>query len=443
MAPPLTETERTLLEDAYFKNKSVFGYGRDRVYKWLQAKYGDKLTISRRQVMDWLNSNELNQLFHDNKNKSKEVQTTRTTAPYKVVEIDLADMRSKEVNGYNWLLNGIDVFSKRAYSVPLKRKDDKLVLASLKILLKQMKQKPKTLRSDNGSEFINENVKTYLKSQKIRQVFGKAQQPQSQAQVERLNGILKRVIEQYKTQFDDSDWVKNIKQIVRSYNDTWQRTIDMSPLEAEKEENWETVRSKLYKKPRKKNERGIAKVFEVGDKVRLSQENIELSKSFRNYTREMYTIAKVFQPRSDSTLMATYQVKDADGDLIKEKLPHKLLLKVDKVNNPVKEPQKFRIRRIERPIRVKDGRQYKQYYEVAWVGYPKRSDNTLEPADVIQNDSPKAVQEYVRSKGEMQWSGTPVVNIRHINTWRNNLSSSTGAKGKKRGKSKGKNTTAS
>ena len=345
MAPPLTPEQRKLLEDAYFKNKSVFGYGRDRVYKWLQNKYGDDLTISRRQVMDWLNSNELNQLFHDNKNKKKEVQTTRTTGPYKVVEVDLADLRNKSVNGYNWLLNGIDVFSKVAYSVPVKRKEDTLVLTAMGKLLGQMRQRPATIRSDNGSEFINEKITAFFKRRGIRQVFGKPQSPQSQAQVERLNGIFKRIIEQYKTQFDDSDWVKNIEKIRSSYNNTWQRTIDMTPREAEKAGNKEKALQN-NDRPRK-NQKKITTVFDVGDKVRLAVKNVELSKSFRNYTRDIFTIAKVFRPQSDSTLMATYQVKDKDGKLIKERLPHKLLLRVKDVNktttyNPIQEPEKQR-----------------------------------------------------------------------------------------------------
>jgi len=74
--------------------------------------------------------------------------------------MDLVDLQKFQIRGYKYLFNAIDMSSRFIYSVALKNKTDAEVLNGFKKIYNEAK--PKALRSDNGSEFINQKFKEYL-----------------------------------------------------------------------------------------------------------------------------------------------------------------------------------------------------------------------------------------------------------------------------------------
>jgi len=68
---------------------------------------------------------------------------------------DLKDMQSlaKEHDGYKYLLNVIDLFSKTAYSIPLKSKSSEVIIDAFERLYTN--RRPNKLSTDQGSEFIS------------------------------------------------------------------------------------------------------------------------------------------------------------------------------------------------------------------------------------------------------------------------------------------------
>ena len=87
----------------------------------------------------------------------------------------LADLSSlsKYNDKYRYLLNVIDIFSRYAWSVPLKDKTGTSIKAAIKYLFRN--RKPVTIQSDKGTEFVNTTVRRYLKSQDVN--FHTAQIP--------------------------------------------------------------------------------------------------------------------------------------------------------------------------------------------------------------------------------------------------------------------------
>jgi len=75
----------------------------------------------------------------------------------KIWSADLMDKSylSKQNNGYKYLLNVIDLFSKYVYSIPLKSKSQHEVASAFAKLF--LKHKPDKLWTDQGSEFINKS----------------------------------------------------------------------------------------------------------------------------------------------------------------------------------------------------------------------------------------------------------------------------------------------
>ena len=111
------------------------------------------------------------------------------TTPNKILAMDLVNMEKFQVKGYKYLFNAIDMSSRFVYSVALKNKSDAEVLKGFKKIYNQ--SKPRAVRSDNGSEFINKKFTDYLEKNGIKQILAEAGKPQSNGMIERANATIK------------------------------------------------------------------------------------------------------------------------------------------------------------------------------------------------------------------------------------------------------------
>ena len=380
------------LKELYYEKKMTFG--RDRIFQYLQDNWNKKASIeeriSRRQVMEWLKDQELAQLYKSKKKQKGDIARTVMNAPFKQIGIDLVDMSTKEYKGMKWILTGIDLFSKKGYAIALKDKESKTVTNGFLKLLKTMKKKPSTIRSDNGSEFIGKPFVDMMKKQDIKHIFSKAESPQSNGQVENFNKILKRLIAMNMTQHNDSDWAGMIKTLLTAYNSTESRVTKRTPneIEDESQKSNETVKKNIQKEVNKKNENETNKPKYIkGDKVRITLENIGKSKSFRNWSDEIYTVNRVNKATSGNVYKSSYQLRDPDNKVINKKFFENELQRIDKVEGAIKEPKKFIISSLVKPYVNKNG---DRFFEVRWKGYSAK-DNTLEPYEQLKIDVPKMV----------------------------------------------------
>lgn len=80
------------------------------------------------------------------------------------LQADLIEMQQFKLknHGYRYILIAIDVFSKRAYAVPLKDKTAKSTADGMEIILKQVGQPIRNLQTDDGKEFFNRTMKRLL-----------------------------------------------------------------------------------------------------------------------------------------------------------------------------------------------------------------------------------------------------------------------------------------
>jgi len=67
-APPPSASAIQLLQDLYYNKQ--FTFGRDKLYQYIRENHED-VKVSRRQVWDWLKSQEIHQLNNNHK-KNKE-----------------------------------------------------------------------------------------------------------------------------------------------------------------------------------------------------------------------------------------------------------------------------------------------------------------------------------------------------------------------------------
>lgn len=375
MAPLLTKEEEEQLKKIYYDDSNLFG--RDKLFSLIQKK---DLDISRRQIMDWLKKQEIHQLYYPKK-EIKNIRGTVLSKPLKQIGIDLIDMQNLEYNSFKYILTAIDLFSKKAWAMPLKNKMDKTVKIAMEKIIKKIPDDIGSIRSDNGSEFISNEFKELLKKYNIKQVLSSPSLPQSNGEVEKFNGTLKRLINKYLKINNTIDWVSDLDKLVDNYNNVDHDITKTAPNDVI-EKTFRKIKKRIEKSVLPKNE--TKELLNVSDKVRI---RIEDPKNKTNWSKKIYVIERVFKPKKIFTV-PTYKLKNDT-----KRYTQNELLYVPAVENEFDEAEKFEISKIVRP-HINDG---ELYYEVRWKGY-KNSDNTLESRKNLLEDAPKLLRKYEKNK---------------------------------------------
>ena len=104
------------------------------------------------------------------------------------IQFDLVDLTRYQVENeqYCWLLNIIDVFSKYAYSVPMKNKNGDTVKKKLEKYC-SLFGFPKIVQSDNGMEFSNKIISNFWKTNFVLEKHSKPRHLQANGQIEPNN----------------------------------------------------------------------------------------------------------------------------------------------------------------------------------------------------------------------------------------------------------------
>ena len=221
-------------------------------------------------------------------------------------QADLVDMRNYKDRGYNYILTVIDVFSKFAWAIPIKRKTGEEISQAFRELFKE--RRPSKLHTDKGLEFINRLTKQLLKEQEVHWF---ATENETKAQVvERFNRTLKtRMWKVFTQRSSTKDWVSLLPDLLYNYNTSRHRSIGMTPTEASQKENEATVYRALFPKEIQKSQKPK---FKVGDHVRITVKRKDFRKGYRpNFTQERFVIKEVLD-----TDPVTYRIAALDGEEI-------------------------------------------------------------------------------------------------------------------------------
>ena len=376
MSPPLTTNHLKILNKEFYENLNFFG--RDKLFNILRNKYGDG-SPSRRQVADFLKNQEVNQLYSPSKGTAKTFKSSMTT-PNKILAMDLVNMEKFQVRGYKYLFNAIDMSTRFNYSVALKNKTDAEVLNGFKKIYNVAK--PKAIRSDNGSEFINKKFTDYLEKNGIKQILAEAGKPQSNGMIERANATIKEFIQKSIEINPKFDWAKSLDKLIENINNSNHRITGFTPNEIQTafKNDDNVILDSAHDKELKIKKKNISKeVFDKGDLVRRHQPS---DKTRQVWSNEIYEIERVYKPKK------SYSVYEYKLEGLPDRFKEEELLKiVGEPQNKIQKVQKFVISKLIKPV-IKDN---KEYYEVQWKGYRER---TLEPRDVLLEDVPKMVNQY-------------------------------------------------
>jgi hypothetical protein len=217
-------------------------------------------------------------------------------------QIDLVEMHkyARENKGFNYILTGIDVFSKFGFAVPVKNKTGKDVTAAFKKVLLDMKRTPKNIHSDLGKEFYNSTFQDLMKKYSINHYSTFSNQKSFFC--ERLNRTLKEIMYREFTVQGSYKWLNLLSRVVQFYNNRKHRTIGMKPADVQKKDE-KYLLDNVYKT--EKRYRKMPK-FRVGDSVRVSKQKTVFTKGYtQSWSNEVFTIRKV-----QNTIPPTYLLND-------------------------------------------------------------------------------------------------------------------------------------
>jgi hypothetical protein len=181
------------------------------------------------------------------------------------------------------------VYSKYAWVVPIKQKTAHDVTDAMEKILKEGRV-PVKLQTDKGKEFLNSKFQKLLKENKIR--FFTCNNPEIKCSiVERFNRTIKSRIWRYFTEKGTYKYLDTLPEVVEAYNNSYHRSIKMTPTQASRDENFNKVNKNLYGHLKL---RPSPAVFKIGDFVRLNKTKKFFEKGYLpNWTQEMFKITSV------------------------------------------------------------------------------------------------------------------------------------------------------
>lgn len=146
-----------------------------------------------------------------------------------IFQVDLADMSdiSTTNNNYKWILCVIDVFTRKAYVMPLKNKTSANVTAGMKQILN--KSTPLIINCDNGSEFTSSEFKTLAKDHNIDVRYVPVGDHHKLAIIDRFIRTLRTMINNYQTAYNTTKYITVLDKLVKNYNNSYHSGIKGIP----------------------------------------------------------------------------------------------------------------------------------------------------------------------------------------------------------------------
>ena len=139
----------------------------------------------------------------------------------------------------------IDHFSKYGWIAVLSDKSATIVLRAIKACI-ATHGKPEYLQTDNGSEFVNEELKMYLSKNRIHHIRGSPYHPQSQGAVEAFNRTVQNYLYLAKDMNEDEFILEDsILDFLLYYNKRVHTTTRYSPYDIMEKKSDEKTMKKV------------------------------------------------------------------------------------------------------------------------------------------------------------------------------------------------------
>lgn len=220
-----------VLRDLYYSPKT--GYrSTDHLYELAKSENPD---ITRNYVREWLQKQHTFSK-HKRWNNPKHYRKTFVWDLGEQIQLDLITFlakHSEENDGYKYIIMGIELLSRFAISIPVRKKEGKVMKEGIIEFLQKFKDRfhgyPKLIQFDEGSEFLNKDVIPVLKEHDI--TYFSTSSARKASIVERLNRTIKEKILKMFDRNGNHDWLSYLNDLVENYNTQDNRSIGTKPID--------------------------------------------------------------------------------------------------------------------------------------------------------------------------------------------------------------------
>lgn len=333
-----------ILKNIYYNFEHPASYGG-------VAKLSKASGVSQKKTKEWL-------MTQDTYSLHKPIRLNfprRKVLSYgigELIQCDLIDLSkfAKQNNNYRYLLTAIDVFSKKSYAIPLKKKNADSLVEAFKKLFRQTKTII-NLQTDEGGEFYSRKVKSLFKREGIHH-YSSHSEFKSQV-AERFNKTLRNKLHRIFTHRGSYKYIDVLDKVLKSYNESVHRSTGYAPnhVTAELEP---VIFTKLY------SYHPVTQyTFNLGDQVRITKAKTTFRRGYLpNWSEEVFKVYKRYP-----TSPPTFILKDLSGEIVKGRFYAHELQKI------IKDGDSYW--RVERVLQTR-GRGVNKEYFIKWKGFSSK-----------------------------------------------------------------------
>jgi len=300
------------------------------VEKLYQAARNKDPSITRGEVEEYLSAQNPYTLHRRVVRKFKRNPIV-ASHPEEMIQADLIDVQkyAKENDGYKYILTIIDVFSKRAFAIPLKSKTGPEVARAFRNVFQIFV--PEKLQTDAGKEFLNIHVQNILKEYHVF-YYTATNEITKCAVVERFQRTLLSRLHKYFTASRTTRYIDVLDDFLKTYNNTKHSSIGMTPKQVN-EHNTSEVFFRLYgaKDKRELLKKRLLRLDKIhqGDTIRIPTYKDPFRKGYRTtFSDTLYKVENI-TPGDHHPM---YSLKEKGGKRLKGRYyPYE----VQKISNSV------------------------------------------------------------------------------------------------------------
>ena len=275
---------------------------------------------------------------------------------------DLVDVvkYSRMNKGYKYIFTNIDIFSKYAWSFPIKSK----IISDIKPCFQKnfKERKPKFIWSDKESSFFSKemlkffedhNIKIYYTNSNLKAVV-----------TERFNRTLRELMMKKFVKNNNTIWYNILPKLINFYNNRYRNTIKNKPININKS-NEKYIKYTIYKY----NITNKIPEFKINDIVRISLKRRELfDKPSDNikWSEELFKIHSI-----NKSNVITYNITDMNNEII-QRIFYEKELQLSKM----KEDDLYIIEKIIKKVGDR--------YLIKWRNYSNDFNSWIDKNDIVK-----------------------------------------------------------
>ena len=209
-------------------------------------------------------------------------------------------------------------------TVPLRTKTGVEIVKAFETIFKKGR-KPTRIRIDKGSEYVNKEVRTYLKEQDMIQFV--TQNIVKASIAERASKTIKTRITHFMAHNQTHRWIEVLSKITESYKKTYHRSIKRSPASVQAShhvELWKELFEFNHQKAKGKSVT-LGYKFNVGDIIRVSFLRRQFQRQYdERWSHDLFVVPDRFMKEG----IPQYKLKDYDGEIITSTFYQNQLIKL-------------------------------------------------------------------------------------------------------------------